>query len=68
MELKAFDGQNLTMELSREEFQTLVRMCRFVGNAYDTIERELITVNSPRHKVDVILSGIDSIAAKTSVK
>ncbi|HEU5047976.1 MAG TPA: hypothetical protein VFT64_09080 [Rickettsiales bacterium] len=68
MELTAFDGQNVTVAFSREEFQTLVRMCRFVSSAYDTIERELITINSPRHKVDVVLGGVDTVAAKTAIK
>ena len=68
MELKEYDGQKIQVQFSREEFQTLVRISKFINHAYETIDRELITINTPRHNVDTLLRGIHAIASKIAVK
>ena len=68
MELKESDTQKLVIELSREEFRTVARMCDFVNNAFDLVDRDVMPVNIPRHKVDEVVRGVAGISARVGVK
>lgn len=45
-----------------------MKMSNFINNAYELVDKDVMNINIPRHKIDEVVNGIGSISKKLGIR